>query len=141
MYISSYIIFLLVVIFFLMIRRPPRSTRTDTLFPYTTLFRSHLRARYSRPRPADRRRVGPAHHGDRGRRARHRAGLARRSLWPADVLPAHRGVRALHPLLFLLGVENRCFGPSPGSGRPAGNCVIGRAPCREKMGQTWRITG
>src|SRR3546814_13415267 len=25
-----------------MIRRPPRSTRTDTLFPYTTLFRSHL---------------------------------------------------------------------------------------------------
>src|SRR3546814_1286781 len=30
------------VYFFLMIRRPPRSTRTDTLFPYTTLFRSGL---------------------------------------------------------------------------------------------------
>src|SRR3546814_12568907 len=29
------------VFFFLMLRRPPRSTRTDTLFPYTTLFRSH----------------------------------------------------------------------------------------------------
>src|SRR3546814_5441023 len=29
-------------VFFLMIRRPPRSTRTDTLFPYTTLFRSHI---------------------------------------------------------------------------------------------------
>src|SRR3546814_20422502 len=28
------------VFFFLMLRRPPRSTRTDTLFPYTTLFRS-----------------------------------------------------------------------------------------------------
>src|SRR3546814_10461989 len=27
-------------VFVLMIRRPPRSTRTDTLFPYTTLFRS-----------------------------------------------------------------------------------------------------
>src|SRR3546814_15567834 len=27
-----------------MIRRPPRSTRTDTLFPYTTLFRSHEQA-------------------------------------------------------------------------------------------------
>src|SRR3546814_4994898 len=27
-----------------MIRRPPRSTRTDTLFPYTTLFRSHCAA-------------------------------------------------------------------------------------------------
>src|SRR3546814_10123940 len=30
--------------FFLMIRRPPRSTRTYTLFPYTTLFRSDLAA-------------------------------------------------------------------------------------------------
>src|SRR3546814_11566676 len=30
----------LLFVFFLMIRRPPRSTRTDTLFPYTTLFRS-----------------------------------------------------------------------------------------------------
>src|SRR3546814_15369311 len=29
------------VVVFLMIRRPPRSTRTDTLFPYTTLFRSY----------------------------------------------------------------------------------------------------
>src|SRR3546814_12799462 len=34
------ILFLLFVFFFLMFRRPPRSTRTDTLFPYTTLFRS-----------------------------------------------------------------------------------------------------
>src|SRR3546814_3820241 len=41
--------------FFLMIRRPPRSTRTDTLFPYTTLFRSV-----------------PV--GDRGERVRHRPG-------------------------------------------------------------------
>src|SRR3546814_15594184 len=30
------------VFFFLRIRRPPRSTRTDTLFPYTTLFRSRF---------------------------------------------------------------------------------------------------
>src|SRR3546814_17604564 len=28
-------------LFFLIIRRPPRTKRTDTLFPYTTLFRSH----------------------------------------------------------------------------------------------------
>src|SRR3546814_20029404 len=34
--------------FFLMIRRPPRSTRTDTLFPYTTLFRSEHRL-FARP--------------------------------------------------------------------------------------------
>src|SRR3546814_10380421 len=32
--------FVYIFFFFLMIRRPPRSTRTDTLFPYTTLFRS-----------------------------------------------------------------------------------------------------
>src|SRR3546814_17293983 len=32
--------FLVYLFFFLMLRRPPRSTRTDTLFPYTTLFRS-----------------------------------------------------------------------------------------------------
>src|SRR3546814_8010740 len=31
--------------FFLMIRRPPRSTRTDTLFPYTTLFRSKIKGK------------------------------------------------------------------------------------------------
>src|SRR3546814_1061817 len=37
---STILYFLLV--FFLMIRRPPRSTRTDTLFPYTTLFRSDV---------------------------------------------------------------------------------------------------
>src|SRR3546814_16071835 len=39
-----------VVLFFLMIRRPPRSTRTDTLFPYTTLFRSCLPRRPRAPR-------------------------------------------------------------------------------------------
>src|SRR3546814_8596206 len=36
------------VFFFLMIRRPPRSTRTDTLFPYTTLFRSYRLVRRCR---------------------------------------------------------------------------------------------
>src|SRR3546814_15759742 len=36
----SCFIYCFCVFFFLMLRRPPRSTRTDTLFPYTTLFRS-----------------------------------------------------------------------------------------------------
>src|SRR3546814_12809954 len=40
-YVSCYFKCMLV-FFFLMIRRPPRSTRTDTLFPYTTLFRSSI---------------------------------------------------------------------------------------------------
>src|SRR3546814_8750738 len=50
-----------------MIRRPPRSTRTDTLFPYTTLFRSHPRQQRCQPgsdgRPAYRRHVGRWHLG------------------------------------------------------------------------------
>src|SRR3546814_20330413 len=36
-------------VFFLMIRRPPRSTRTNTLFPYTTLFRSAVRQAWDLP--------------------------------------------------------------------------------------------
>src|SRR3546814_7364319 len=39
--------------FFLMILRPPRSTRTDTLFPYTTLFRADARGRPARGGNAD----------------------------------------------------------------------------------------
>src|SRR3546814_17001898 len=43
--------------FFLMIRRPPRSTRTDTLFPYTTLFRSDVIDGVSFNNPADGKRL------------------------------------------------------------------------------------
>src|SRR3546814_4332317 len=49
-----------------MIRRPPRSTRTDTLFPYTTLFRSS--------RPARQGRRARRHHHLQDRRARRRSG-------------------------------------------------------------------
>src|SRR3546814_989400 len=59
-----------------MIRRPPRSTRTDTLFPYTTLFRSkhivaveeHGRADADRP-PLDRRHERQATGGNRAEEA------------------------------------------------------------------------
>src|SRR3546814_3163075 len=46
-------------VFFLRIRRPPRSTRTDTLFPYTTLFRSAFRTGAARWR--DRGAAWPRH--------------------------------------------------------------------------------
>src|SRR3546814_4536986 len=89
-----------------MIRRPPRSTRTDTLFPYTTLFRSRDRAprtagaagagdfhRPGRPRflriPRARRRHGGTGFGD-DRRARRRAGRNPRR--PGAGRP-HRGRR------------------------------------------------
>src|SRR3546814_11075239 len=64
-------------LFFLMIRRPPRSTRTDTLFPYTTLFRS--------PR------------GDR-RRGRHSEGSRDRSLCgePHQDLRTRPGLPRVH---------------------------------------------
>src|SRR3546814_13702679 len=55
----------LLYLFFLMIRRPPRSTRPDTLFPYTTLFRSG-----AIPAPVTPRRfivVGRIAFGDQGR--------------------------------------------------------------------------
>src|SRR3546814_7330131 len=38
--------------FFVMIRRPPRSTPTDTLFPYTTLFRSARSVEWSEKQPS-----------------------------------------------------------------------------------------
>src|SRR3546814_15941496 len=56
-----------------MIRRPPRSTRTDTLFPYTTLFRSEVRAGRpfrATPVPPGEQRTGRAQvRGRQGRRA------------------------------------------------------------------------
>src|SRR3546814_7816713 len=62
-----------------MIRRPPRSTRTDTLFPYTTLFRSGIGAR---------RAIAVAVDPDRARRGDQRAEFrfARRS--GAETVPA-----------------------------------------------------
>src|SRR3546814_18139704 len=68
-----------------MIRRPPRSTRTSTLFPYTTLFRSHRSAPVS-PRPAS-----PID--------RNAASVARRR---QDQSPPRTIVRAIPSSLFLL---------------------------------------
>src|SRR3546814_18289912 len=55
-----------------MIRRPPRSTRTDTLFPYTTLFRSKSGSRAPRDPPA-----APGGRGGRDRRGWRRAPTSR----------------------------------------------------------------
>src|SRR3546814_20230509 len=62
------------VVFFLIIRRPPRSTRTDTLFPYTTLFRSLAAVGAAGKRRPGRR--GGAEHGGRHLRDRPVADLA-----------------------------------------------------------------
>src|SRR3546814_6100933 len=60
-----------------MIRRPPRSTRTDTLFPYTTLFRSHLHRQLGPAlRDLDHRRAG-VRRPDRLRHAADQGDLSR----------------------------------------------------------------
>src|SRR3546814_14013109 len=74
-----------------MIRRPPRSTRTDTLFPYTTLFRSDLCAHTDLPGPPAPAQPGPdlslaAVGGRRRARARSRRG-------PAGLRPSAAGRR------------------------------------------------
>src|SRR3546814_4635103 len=73
-----------------MIRRPPRSTRTDTLFPYTTLFRSRDRAAQRHPRQPF---VPPprSHHHNYPRRR----GFARRAL-PRTALRRSRQSPRLH---------------------------------------------
>src|SRR3546814_9783255 len=66
-----------------MIRRPPRSTRTDTLFPYTTLFRSDRQSAPSRSQIApvagegDRRQASEIREEPRRDQARRRAGARR----------------------------------------------------------------
>src|SRR3546814_17674179 len=68
-----------------MIRRPPRSTRTDTLFPYPTLFRSI----WSKSRSA---RPGRGAHLSAYRR--HAGGLETRSSWAFDEPPDRESRRA-----------------------------------------------
>src|SRR3546814_5917619 len=92
--------------FFLMIRRPPRSTRTDTLFPYTSLFRSRggrsLGTWTARP---DRRGALPAADGVRARGGRDRqvarsgAGASDPDRAEAGPSPRSAGRRALLPLI------------------------------------------
>src|SRR3546814_7571737 len=76
-----------------MIRRPPRSTRTDTLFPYTTLFRSvRWRARGHAPRRQDRKRRAVLRRYDGARAGKGRQGLGsdRRCRSCAAFRPARR---------------------------------------------------
>src|SRR3546814_19062182 len=100
-----------------MIRRPPRSTRTDTLFPYTTLFRSQA---------VDVRRAGARRSVPERQPGLH-AGWSLRG--PADVarceVPAQEAVQAVgfvHPfadVLVLDAVEDIAHASEPGSRAPA----------------------
>src|SRR3546814_18342735 len=82
-------------VFFLMIRRPPRSTRTDTLFPYTTLFRSLARA--------------PPHGDALARRRCRRAGHAARTEDGADDLGQPRSEEHTSELQSLMRISYAVF--------------------------------
>src|SRR3546814_14219647 len=92
---------ILFIVFFLMIRRPPRSNRTDTLFPYTTLFRSHAQERagyidiHALPKPFERH-FGKRQSGLRDRR------IVERAVKPAERRQSLRD-KCLH-VLFLCDV-------------------------------------
>src|SRR3546814_18240976 len=88
--------------FFLMIRRPTRSTRTDTLFPYTTLFRSradHVRLRLEVQPPRQQRDGSLQQEPGPGGRLLHQAGgrfeLQRRD--PAGTPVARSAIRSAAP--------------------------------------------
>src|SRR3546814_5841402 len=96
--------------FFLMIRRPPRSTRTDTLFPYTTLFRSAV----DRPRGV-RRGAGhglcrPArHHGGSRRPAAGTPHPRELSEHPAERGGGHRSEEHTSELQSLMRISYAVF--------------------------------
>src|SRR3546814_13840929 len=96
-----------------MIRRPPRSTRTDTLFPYTTLFRSSL------PRPRQRRKLD----GGAEQRADTLVDLQRRkahSRHARGLLPGRVEARRRRAGGHLRHLPRRT--------RPAGGAVLGGGP-------------
>src|SRR3546814_20881890 len=102
--------------FFLMIRRPPRSTRTDTLFPYTTLFRS----------VGAQERVDLVLHDHRFVPVRPHAGMDLRAVASGG---AERGVRArelVADVADLVSISARV-------GDDAVGLAIGRMPNRESM--------
>src|SRR3546814_3023526 len=99
-----------------MIRRPPRSTRTDTLFPYTTLFRS----------------AGDGYPGNPA----FRPALRALAVAPA-VRPRWRG---FHVPDFSLGRPRRPGGSGAGSGAAARRAAAGRArfrPCLDRIVVSW----
>src|SRR3546814_11707543 len=103
-----------------MIRRPPRSTRTDTLFPYTTLFRSHDDAVVRGVANHLHLELLPAQHRLLDQHLVHRRELE----------------AALDDLLELLDVVgDAAAAAAEGERRPDDGRAIGRASCRERVCQ------
>src|SRR3546814_15346866 len=83
------------VVFFLMRRRPPRTTRTDTLFPYTTLFRSRNRPSIGLIPKAY---LAPVGHSSRSKLRSHwNQPRAARTPWSRDMAFVQLGTRSASP--------------------------------------------
>src|SRR3546814_19707169 len=112
---------MIVMFFFLMIRRPPRSTRTDTLFPYTTLFRSECAFLNDRVEVV-------AHHRHRG------AGIE-----GIDRAAGERGLERVgvdgDVMAYLLQRVAHAVGHDHRAHRQPVGLEIGRASCRERWSQ------
>src|SRR3546814_15057661 len=105
-----------------MIRRPPRSTRTDTLFPYTTRFRSHDLTNNLLVQFVGRKRVRLVASHDTPLMRNHRHCY---SLWGTDDLPPGAATAGKPPVLeCTIGPGDALFLPE-----------IGRAWCRERVCQ------
>src|SRR3546814_17982965 len=125
----SYLYLYMFILFFLMIRRPPRSTRTDTLFPYTTLFRSRSRRAERRDRDHGRRCGDRSGHHRRPRRVGvHPAvkAVAR----PAGSVSAAVARRSVRRRSFgRQAVESRCLG-GRSEERRVGKEGVSKCRCR-----------
>src|SRR3546814_20512346 len=130
-----------------MILRPPRSTRTDTLFPYTTLFRSARSLSLDR-RALNRHRLSPSAlsvsalplRAGGGRSARWNAAASFAPCAPADRSPASSpGIAALRDVrdrISLAAAAPNCFIPYPIRQDAARRSrELGRASCRERVCQ------
>src|SRR3546814_19083372 len=111
-----------------MIRRPPRSTRTDTLFPYTTLFRSYLPRRLSSSAlwGSPQRLAYPRYAASTGSVAPHRTQPGGRVYW-CRATGFFRSYREEQPRR--LRGKRRLPSSAPS------RAEIGRASCRERVGQ------
>src|SRR3546814_16890190 len=89
-----------------MIRRPPRSTRTDTLFPYTTLFRSPAAVFVAEPARMRRGHVDRMLDGENEMGTRHERAL-HRSHQPPEILDVMKGERTVGEVEGLLRKRQR----------------------------------
>src|SRR3546814_12957070 len=124
-----------------MIRRPPRSTRTDTLFPYTTLFRSRRRNQVllvqRRRHPPAARRPAPAGRQGRGRGSRPGLADGRPCLRKLLGAPPGPAIHLLLPEALSLRLGERPQGPDARRGRRLDrkSVLVGTSgPVRLKLG-------